>query len=215
METIKGLRIPVPPTHSPAPVCGPRGASGASAFVAARIPAPVRAPFPLPAPASFQPRRMKHPIHRQPGIQGCIKLLRPMRPGWVLISLSETNPPGLAAGSRWSARGKGADHRDNADKTSRTQKGCQSCCQPVFEPTRRVADFTCQRAVLASLQDARISSPRVRGSFPLLPRNDPRLPAPNPTELDWSAETNGKTSRKPAPACTNPSLMQPCPAFSL
>jgi hypothetical protein len=46
--------------------------------------------------------------------QGCIKLLRSMRQGWVLISLSETNPAGLAAGSRWSARAKGADHRVNA-----------------------------------------------------------------------------------------------------
>ena len=134
-----------------------------------------------------------------------------MRQGWVPISLSETNPAGLAAGSRWSARGKGADHRENADKNSCTQKGCQNCCQPVFDLTRTGADFTSKRAVLASLQDARISSPHVRGSLPLLPRTDPRLPATNPAGLDWSAETNGKTSRKSAPACTNPSLMQPWP----
>ncbi len=142
--------------------------------------------------------------------QGCIKLLRSMRQGWVPISLSETNPAGLAAGSRWSARAKGADHRVNADKTSCTQKGCQNGCQPAFDLTRTGADSTRKRAVLASLQDARMSNPLVRGSFPLLPRNDPRLPATNPAGLDWSAETNGKTSRKPAPACTNPSLMQLC-----
>jgi hypothetical protein len=141
--------------------------------------------------------------------QGCIKLLRSIRQGWVPISFSETNPAGLAAGSRWSARGKGADHRVNADKASCTQKGCQNGCQPGFDLTRTGAGFTSERAVLASLQDARISSPRVRGSFPLLPRNDPRLPAANPAGLDWSAKSNGKTSRKPAPACTNPSLMQP------
>ena len=104
----------------------------------------------------------------------------------------------------------GADHRVNADKASGTQKGCQNCCQPVFDLTRTGADFTSEHAVLASLQDARISSPRVRGSYPLLPRNDPRLPAANPAGLEWS-ESNGKTSRKPAPACTNPSLMQPWP----
>ena len=132
-----------------------------------------------------------------------------MRQGWVLISFSETNPVRLAAGSRWSARGKGADHRVNADKASGTQKGCQNCCQPVFDLTRTAAGFTSEHALLASLQDARISSPRVRGSYPLLPRNDPRLPAANPAGLEWS-ESNGKTSRKPAPACTNPSLMQPC-----
>jgi hypothetical protein len=39
--------------------------------------------------------------------QGCIKLLRSERQAWVPISLSETNPAGLAAGSRWSATGKG------------------------------------------------------------------------------------------------------------
>jgi hypothetical protein len=125
------------------------------------------------------------------------------------FSGDQSNPAGLAAGSRWSARGKGADHRKNADKTSCTQKGCQNCCQPVFDLTRIGADSTSKRTVLASLQDARISSPRVRGSFPLLPRNDPRLPSANPAGLDWSAETNGKISRKPAPAFTNPSLMQP------
>ena len=139
-------------------------------------------------------------------IQGCIKLLRSMRPGRVPISFLETNPGGLAAGSRCSARGNGADHRVNADKASCTQKGCQ----PVFDLTRRGAGVTSQRAVLASLQDARISSPRVRGSFALLARNDPRLPATNPAGLDWSAESNGKTSRKPAPTGTHPSLMQPC-----
>ena len=151
------------------------------------------------------------PSQNRANAQGSIKLLRSMRQGWVTISPSETNPAGLAAGSRWSARGKGADHRENANKTSCTQKGCQNCCQPVFDLTRTEADSTSKRAVLASLQDARISSTRVRGSFPLLPRNDPRLPATNPAGLDWSAETNGKTSRKPAPACTNPSLMQLCP----
>ena len=131
-----------------------------------------------------------------------------MLQGWVPISFSETNPVGLAAGIRWSARWKGADHRVNADKASGTQKGCQNCCQPVFDLTRTGADFTSEHAVLASLQDARISSPRVRGSYPLLPRNDPRLPAAKPAGLEWS-ESNGKTSRKPAPPCTNPSLMQP------
>ena len=143
-----------------------------------------------------------------------------MRQGWVPISFSETNPAGMAAGSRWSAWGKGADHRVNADKASCTQKGCQNGRQPGFDLTRTGAGFTSERAVLASLQDARISRPRVRGSFPRRPppssealrrtgRNDPRLPAANPAGLDWSAKSNGKTSRKPAPACTNPSLRQP------
>jgi hypothetical protein len=132
------------------------------------------------------------------------------RLGWAgsgKIPAQPVNKSGEAI--RWSARGKGADHRVNADKASGTQKGCQNCCQPVFDLTRTGADFTSEHAVLASLQDARISSPRVRGSYPLLPRNDPRLPAANPAGLEWS-ESNGKTSRKPAPPCTNPSLMQPC-----
>jgi hypothetical protein len=34
----------------------------------------------------------------------------------VLISFPETNPAGLAAGSRWSVRAKGADHRVNVRK---------------------------------------------------------------------------------------------------
>ena len=83
--------------------------------------------------------------------RGRIKLLRPMKPGWVPISLSETNPGGLAAGSRWSARRKGADHRVNADPASCTQKGCQ----PVFDLTRTRAGVTNQGAVLASFQDAK------------------------------------------------------------
>ena len=144
-----------------------------------------RIDLPPPTPPSKRVRTRR--------FQGCIKLLRSMRQGWVPISFSETNPAGLAAGSRWSARGKGADHRVNADKASCTQKGCQNCCQPVFDLTRTGAGFTSEHAVLASLQDARISSPRVRGSFPLLPRNDPRLPAANPAGLDGSAESNGKT----------------------
>jgi hypothetical protein len=37
-----------------------------------------------------------------------------MRQGLVPSSFSETNPAGLAAGSRWSARVKWADHRVNA-----------------------------------------------------------------------------------------------------
>ena len=63
--------------------------------------------------------------------QDCIKLVRFMRQGWFLIAFSETNPAGLAAGSRWSARGKRADHRVNADIASCTQKGCQNGCQPL------------------------------------------------------------------------------------
>jgi putative addiction module CopG family antidote len=118
-----------------------------------------------------------------------------MRQGWVPISFLETNPAGLAAGSRWSVRGKRADHRENANKMSCTQKGCQNCCQPVYDLTRTETDSTSKRAVLASLQDPRISSTRVRGSFPLLPRNDPRLPATNPAGLDWSA--NGQAEPEP------------------
>ena len=135
------------------------------------------------------------PSQNRANAQGSIKLLRSMRQEWVPISLLETNPAGLAAGSRWSARVKGPDHRENANTTSCTQKGCQNCCQPVFDLTRTEADSTSKRAVLASLQDARISSTRVRGSFPLLPRNDPRLPATNPAGLDWSA--NGQTEPGP------------------
>ena len=43
----------------------------------------------------------------QPILQGSIKRLRFLRQGWVLIVFSQSNPAGLAAGSRWSARVKG------------------------------------------------------------------------------------------------------------
>jgi hypothetical protein len=48
--------------------------------------------------------------------QGCIKLLRSIRQGWIPLSFSKTNPAGLAAGYRWSARVKRADHRVNVSE---------------------------------------------------------------------------------------------------
>ena len=122
--------------------------------------------------------------------QDCIKLVRFMRQGWFLIAFSETNPAGLAAGSRWSARGKRADHRVSADIASCTQKGCQNGCQPVFDLTRTGAGFTRDRAVLASLQDAILSGARVRWSFPLRPQNDHRLPFANPP--GWAGRQKGR-----------------------
>src|ERR1035441_3708934 len=66
----------------------------------------------------------------------------------------------------------------------------------------------CARAGLASLQDTSRFGSRVRWSFRRRPGNDHRLPAANPAGLDWLPERYWETSRTPAPAHTNPSLMQ-------
>jgi hypothetical protein len=45
---------------------------------------------------------------------------------------------------------------------------------------------------------------------PAAPKRPPATGC-RPSGLDWPSESNGKTSRPPAPARANPSLMQPCP----
>ena len=90
-----------------------------------------------------------------------------------------------------------------------TQNECQSHRQPRFGLPWKWAGFTCARAVLASLRNARICGSRIRWSFPRPPRNDHRLPAANPAGLDWPPEKPGNASRTPAPTPTDQSLIQP------
>jgi hypothetical protein len=78
-----------------------------------------------------------------------------------------------------------------------------------FGRPERPLILPCARAGLASFQDASRFGSRFRWSFRLRPGNDHRLPAANPAGLGWSPKRNWKTSRTPAPARTNPSLMQP------
>ena len=105
-------------------------------------------------------------------------------------------------------QGKGADHRVNALLTphpERVPEPWLACLGSCLE----IAGYAWVRTVLASLRDATVLSPVNRWAFPLQPWNDPPATFCQPSGLDWPAESNGKTSRKPALACTNPSLMPP------
>jgi len=185
--------------------------------------------------------------------QGCIKLLRSMRQGWVPISFSETNPresalPFVAEGERqnfrrhfhpfslslafvprftvnlnrlhgmrssasqfqlsrtplaalglpWGYPGTNLDlpwyHRSMAGASS------LSCCGTLHLSPPAIVNPTlpCQFCQSRSVKPNKAPG-RAGGQPPALPGG--------------SAESNGKTSRKPAPACANPSLMQPCQRY--
>ena len=118
----------------------------------------------LPQPESAITTRPNHPLPRQDLHLRVCQRSKAAHRGWfkqraVLASLQHArifsprvrgsfplvprNDSPYSYGLPWqpvaewgSARGKGADHRVNAHKASCTQKGCQNCCQPVFDLTR-------------------------------------------------------------------------------
>ena len=112
-------------------------------------------------------------------------------------------PGGLAAGSRWSARVKGADHRVNAHPTL-PPEWVPEPGQAVFGRNWKQAGFTCERTVLASRRDANRADARVRWSFPLRPRNDHRLPSANPPGWAGHQAGRGKPHARPHPSAAPP-----------
>ena len=90
-------------------------------------------------------------------------------------------------------KGKGADHRDEAQRPS-TQNGCQNRCEIVLRRMEQSPGFALSSAVLASLWDATDTGLVSGGRFPLLPRNDRRLPSANPAGLCRLQTLDVKTS---------------------